>query len=149
MKTTTGYLASILAIIHGLLVLLVVRSRIKLQKRLGSEGMQMVVRAHANFVENVPLSLILLGLLEYELGTADARTILILFGSGYIFGRIMHAFAFLDICNHMFGRILGTFVTITTNVMVAVLLLFGQSLYTYAACCVLVAAFAIIRFYME
>lgn len=85
-------IAGACAILHVWLSLRVSRLRRPLKIGVGDGGNEMLLRrmrAHANFAENAPLALILLGLVE--LGTGGS---LWLWGAGILFvlGRIAHAF---------------------------------------------------------
>lgn len=85
-------LAGAAAILHIWLAARVSRVRRQFKIGLGdggNEGLLRRIRAHANYVENMPLFLILIGLLE--LAGGDRR---ILWAAGIIFilARIVHAF---------------------------------------------------------
>ncbi len=74
----------------------------------GNEKLIARMRAHANFVENTPFVLILIGLIEYHIGPA-----LWLYAVAVVFllGRIAHA---LGMDGMRPGRMIGTIVTMLT-----------------------------------
>lgn len=57
----------------------------------GNPELLMRMRRHANFVENVPLALILIGLLEMQ---GVSNTAIYVLGSALVLGRIMHFVGF-------------------------------------------------------
>ncbi len=57
----------------------------------GNPELLLRMRRHANFVENVPLALILIGLLEMQ---AVSSTAIYALGSALVLGRIMHFVGF-------------------------------------------------------
>lgn len=74
----------------------------------GNELMIRRMRGQANFVEYVPLILVLLALLEYR-GTA--AWLLHAFGASLVVARVLHAYAFAFSAHFPPGRFLGTAVT--------------------------------------
>jgi hypothetical protein len=91
MMVTTLY-AGILGLIYIGLSFYVIRGRFKNQVSLGDAGnadMLKRIRIHANFIEYVPIALLLLVLAEFE-GTSE----ILIHGlcSALIIGRISHAF---------------------------------------------------------
>ena len=59
----------------------------------GDPELLLRMRRHANFVENVPLALILIALLEMQAVTATAIHVL---GGALVLGRVMHWVGFND-----------------------------------------------------
>ena len=59
----------------------------------GDPELMMRMRRHANFVENVPLALILIGLLEMQ---AVSGTAIHALGAAVVVGRILHFIGFGD-----------------------------------------------------
>jgi len=83
--------ASILALICAVLIARVIAARRKYQISLGDGGnadLNTRIRTHANFMEYVPLLLILMALLEMANGN---RVILTLFGLALVVFRVLHA----------------------------------------------------------
>ena len=85
-------IAGAAALLHIWLTSRVIRARNAIKVSVGdggNEGVMRRMRAHANYAENMPIFLILLGLVE--LAGGDTR---ILWGVGiaFIFARILHAF---------------------------------------------------------
>lgn len=96
-----------------LLALLVPISRHRHRHRIGlGDGGDPVllrkIRVHANFIEYVPLALLMLALLE--LGGVR-QPLLWLFGSTLLLSRVMHAIGFSRREGYSFGRFWGTAIT--------------------------------------
>ncbi|MCP1726062.1 putative membrane protein YecN with MAPEG domain [Natronospira proteinivora] len=70
----------------------------------GKEDLALAMRAHGNAVENLPLGLILLALLEVQ-GLHPAT--LYLLGGGLILGRLLHAWGLSQTAGISFGRFWG------------------------------------------
>lgn len=88
---TTAQIASVLALLQVILMMLVVRNRFQTQIGIGfgdNNILERRIRVHGNFIENVPIFLILLGLLEM-LGMTQG----VIAGLGFLFLllRIAHA----------------------------------------------------------
>ncbi|WP_376695044.1 MAPEG family protein [Wenzhouxiangella sp. EGI_FJ10305] len=109
----TIFYAGLLGLVFLGLALQVVRLRRSLQVGLGSgghESLNLAVRAHANFAEYVPMSLIMLALVEA--GTAAPAWVLHLLGLGLLAGRLMHGFVGLNrSAGYTPGRFWGTALT--------------------------------------
>ncbi len=91
----TSLTAGVLAFIFIILSFLVIRQRWKHGVKLLDNGitdLQRTIRAHANFAENAPLTLILL--LLAELARMPAL-LLILLAAGFVLGRIVHAYSLI------------------------------------------------------
>ena len=85
-------IAGAAAILHIWLMARVVRARAAIKVSVGDGGNESVMRrmrAHANYAENMPLFLILLGLLELAGGN---KWVLWGAGIGFILARIAHGF---------------------------------------------------------
>ncbi len=100
-----------------LLVLKVNVIRLRWRYRVGlGEGdepaLQRAVRMHGNFVENVPVALILLFLVE---GAGHAGWLMHLLGAALILGRVAHAWGLAGTDGPSLGRTLG--VGLTTLVL--------------------------------
>lgn len=101
--------------LHGLLVLAllapIVARRRGRQIGLGHGGdatLQRRIRVHANFVEYVPLALVLLALLE--LSGAD-RVVVATLGGALFVARVLHAIGLSRSSGYSFGRFWGTLLT--------------------------------------
>ena len=97
------------------------RVRTKEKVFVGDGGNELVtrrMRAHSNFVENTAFVLILLALVELGLGSS-----MWLWGVGalYLVGRILHA---LGMDGMMWGRMVGTIITMLTQLGLAGFALF-------------------------
>jgi uncharacterized protein len=112
------------ASLHALLLLALIApiSRHRHQHRigLGSGGDPVLarkIRAHANFIEFVPIALLLLGLLE--LAGLQASW-LWTFGSALLLARVMHAIGLSRHAGYSFGRFWGTVLTMLVLLGMAV-----------------------------
>lgn len=114
----TASFAAVLALMFIGLSVLVIRRRIRLRVSLGDGGqgaLQKATRAHGNFAEYVPFSLILMAGLELQGAPVWAVVAL---GLGLIIGRIAHAYAIL--AGKIFGpRQLGMGLTFTVLTVAA------------------------------
>ncbi len=105
------FYAGINGLIALVLVVLVVRQRGKTKTGLGTGGhlaLEQAIRVHGNFIEYVPLILILLLLLELG-GLAPLW--LHLMGIALTLGRILHAWGLSTSPGESFGRAAGTTLT--------------------------------------
>lgn len=86
---TTALYGGILGLVYLVLTVNVIRYRFSLKVNLGDGGhepLNLAIRAHANFAEYVPLTLLLIGLCEALL---TRQLIVHLLGGGLLFGRIL------------------------------------------------------------
>ncbi len=121
------FATSLYAALGVLLVLLlgaaVVRQRRRAQVGIGDggdAGLARAIRAHANLVENLPLALVMLLLLELG-GLAPLW--LHLLGGGFLASRLLHAWGLSRRSGVSFGRFWGMVGTWTAMLSMAVLLL--------------------------
>ena len=117
-------IVSLYAGINGLIALAlavrVVRQRSKTGTSLGSGGhaaLEQAIRVHGNFIEYVPLVLILLALLEID-GTPALR--LHVLGAALTLGRILHAWGLSSKPGLSFGRSAGIALTWATLLAAAI-----------------------------
>ncbi|RNF86287.1 MAPEG family protein [Lysobacter psychrotolerans] len=103
------------AALHALLMLalLVPISRHRHASRIslgdgGDPALLRKIRVHANFVENVPLALVMLGLLELS---GLGRSWIAALGAALLVGRLLHAASFSRRPGNSFGRFWGTAIT--------------------------------------
>lgn len=123
MPVITSIYAALATLLVILLALLVVDQRRRSAIGLGDGGdraLQQRMRVHANAVENLPLALLLLLLLE--LGGSDPR-LLHAFGAALLVARALHAWGFLRRPGTSFGRFFGTLGTWLLMIAMATLLL--------------------------
>lgn len=117
--TITGLYAGILALIFMVLSVRVVMGRYKYKTSLGDGGhdeLGLRVRVHGNFIEYVPLALILMAILDYQ---QVSVTLLHVLGIALIVGRVLHAIA---LTNNIFPlRAIGMVLTFTVIGISAVL----------------------------
>jgi hypothetical protein len=103
--------ASLLAILLLVLSFNVIRLRFKLKVALGDgeqKTLTAAIRVHGNFIEYIPLALILLGC--YELSGADSLWLHILGGLLFV-GRILHAIGLGKSIGTSIQRQVGTLLT--------------------------------------
>ena len=85
--------------------------------------MQQRIRVHANFVEYVPLALLLL--LVLELNSASALVLNVLGGS-LVAGRVLHAYGLSTSTGTSPGRFVGTILTWLVILISSALLLYAR-----------------------
>lgn len=120
MATITLLFASLHALL--MLALLVPISRHRYRQRIslgdgGDPALLRKIRVHANFIEYVPLALLMLALLEV---CGLWQPLLWLFGSALLLARLMHAAGFSRRPGYSFGRFWGA--AITWSVLLAMAL---------------------------
>lgn len=104
----TSFYAALLGLLFVALAGLVVRARWKYRTGLGigtEPGMERAVRVHANFVEYVPLALVML--LLAEVGGARSG-LLHACGGVLLASRLLHAYGLGGSSGRSFGRFWGT-----------------------------------------
>jgi uncharacterized membrane protein YecN with MAPEG domain len=123
----TAPITSLYAALAALLLLalagLVVRARWRYRTGLGigtEPAMERAVRVHANFVEYVPLTLVLLLLAELASGPAG---LLHACGATLIVCRVLHAYGLSQTSGRSFGRFWGTAGTWAVILVLSVTLL--------------------------
>lgn len=105
---TAGLLGILLILLSGY----VIAGRVKFKIDLGDgdkPAMQQRIRAQANFVEYVPMALILLMLVEYA--AIGPRWLTIVMGAALVLGRVLHAQGLIASAGATFGRFVGTNLT--------------------------------------
>lgn len=110
MLTITGLYAALLFVL-----LLILSYRVTMLRReervgigIGSKKMHRAIRAHANFVENVPFALILLAALEMD---GSSNMLLHVCGTTLLGARILHGYGLSMNSGVSLGRFLGTMLT--------------------------------------
>ncbi len=119
----TALYAGILGIFLVVLALLVVRVRIREGVAIGDGGnkaMLAAIRVHANAVENIPIALILMCLLEVNGGSGWWLHAL---GEALVLGRFMHAFGLFQKRNVNRWRQVGMLITWLVTLVLAFALL--------------------------
>jgi uncharacterized protein len=111
--------------LNGLIALalafLVVRQRGKTKTSLGTGGhppLEQAIRAHGNFIEYVPITLLLLLLLEL---CGTRAIVLYALGAALTVGRVLHAWGLHSTPGESAGRLAGNFLTWATLLIAAVL----------------------------
>lgn len=120
MLKTTSILSSIMGLMFFWLSIRVIQQRRKHKVSIGDGGINdlaMAMRAHGNFSEYVPLSLILLGVAEINLAH---ELIVLAFAVAIFLGRAFHAYAFLGGKEHFKPRAIGMKLTLYTLVALSV-----------------------------
>jgi uncharacterized membrane protein YecN with MAPEG domain len=117
-------IALLFASLHALLLLALIapisRHRHRHKIGLGSGGdpvLERKIRAHANFIEFVPIALVLLALLELA-GLQPGW--LWMFGVVLLLARVMHALGLSRHAGYSFGRFWGTVLTMLVLLGMAV-----------------------------
>lgn len=114
MLKITALLSSLLGFMFVWLSMQVIKQRKEHKVSIGDGGvnaLSMAVRAHGNFAEYVPISLLLLACAEIN----GANTVVVvLFAVCILLGRIFHAYAFLAGKNHFKPRVMGMKITLYT-----------------------------------
>ena len=96
----------------------------------GDASLMLRIRAHMNAVENLPLALLLLLMLELN---QTQPLWLHVFGCVLIIGRILHAIGLSRSANESPGRMIGTMLTWVVMVVMALLLLWQWVMWTMTA----------------
>lgn len=120
----TPLYAGLLALWFLVLSLRVVGARRSQQISLSDGGdprMLRLIRAHANFAEYVPLTLVLLGVLELS---HFSRYLLHLVGALLLVGRLLHSYAIGFTERFMMGRIIGMLLTFAAILVAALACLY-------------------------
>jgi len=123
MLLVTGLYAGIAALILIGLSVLVIRQRLRTNTPLldgNHPALQQAIRAQANFVEYVPLALIMLAALE---ANGVGRLWLHLLGILLCVARVLHAYGLLTSRGRSFGRAVGMVGTYTVLSVEAVWLI--------------------------
>ena len=118
----TGLFTALLALLMIFLALQVVKLRRKKKVGLGDNGdkdVELAMRVHANFVEYVPMMLILMAVYELNGGST---LILYIIGGLMLFARTIHCIGLSKSAGITFGRFYGTLLTWLTTMFLACLL---------------------------
>ena len=115
----TGLFAAALMLMQMVLMGLVIKQRGTSDVLIGDGGvdaMQQAVRAHGNFIENAPTFLIGLALIELMVG---ANTWVIVMGSVFVLGRLLHAVGMRMTTGLSMPRLIGTIASILVTLVAA------------------------------
>lgn len=120
-------MTALCAAVIGLLTIALGLRVVMLRRRLhvgvgdgGHEELTLAIRAHGNLLEQAPLALLLLLLLE--LSGARAQLLAVL-GGMLLVGRLLHAWGLSHKSGKSFGRFYGTSITWLMMIITSVLLL--------------------------
>ncbi len=124
MLPITGIYTALLALLMLWLAMQVVGLRRKYQVGIGHGGQEELARAirvHANFIEYVPMSLLLLGMAELN----HALPVIGLYAAGglLLLGRLMHASGLQRDAGKTIGRFYGTLLTWMVIILLSAALL--------------------------
>lgn len=122
----TSFYAALLTIFYFYLVMRVVKSRWDEKVALGTGNSKILlkrVRIHGNFIENIPLSLILLAMIEIQKLTSPL--ILHIFGTILILTRLLHNIGLTKSIGTSFGRFVGTSLNQILNLAFSFILLYN------------------------
>lgn len=129
--TITLITAGVLGLLLLSLSAYVIAGRLRFKVSLGDGGnkeMQQRIRVQANFIEYVPIALILLMLVESSaIGPAWLPGAL---GTALVIGRLLHAQGLLSRAGTSVGRFSGTNLTIAT-ILVSSLAVLGRGLHLW------------------
>lgn len=120
-------LTSIYAAITGLIFIFLtfrtIANRIRAQVSIGSAGdkqLERAIRAHGNFAEFVPLALVLVFLLEMQIGQSVWIHAL---GVMLVVGRLLHAFGVSQVKENLRFRQVGMVLTLAVIISASVRIL--------------------------
>lgn len=119
----TALYAGALALIGVALAANAARTRGRFGVGLGDGGkpeLLQAIRMHGNFIENAPIALVVLLVLEL---TGTASWLLHTMGAALLIGRILHAWGLARSAGESFGRAAGTVLTWTMIAAASVLAL--------------------------
>ncbi|MEO7934918.1 MAG: MAPEG family protein [Dokdonella sp.] len=119
----TGIYAALAALLVIVLSIRVIVRRVSSKTGIGDGGdaeLSLRIRVHANAIENLPLGLILLLLVEWN---QTVPMLVHVFGIALIVGRVLHAFGFSRSSGTSPGRMIGMLLTFATQLCMALLLL--------------------------
>lgn len=108
----TGIYAGAIGLMLVFLIARIAARRRKYQVGIGDGGipdLAQAIRVHGNFVETVPLMILLLGIMEFNL---VPPIFLHLYGAGIILSRLLHANGLNHTPLLSFGRKYGTILTL-------------------------------------
>jgi len=87
----------------------------------GDSSMLRRIRGHSNFAEYVPITILLIGLLELS---GQAKWVIHALGSMLFVGRVMHGYALAFSSQNVFGRSVGIVLTLVVLGIASVLCLY-------------------------
>ncbi len=125
---TTLCLTAAAAVINFWLGMRIGQLRTRFKIGVGDGGNEAIVRrmrAHANFIENTPLALILIGLIE---ASGKAGVWLAPVGALFMIGRVLHGIG-MDGGSLQIGRMIGTLLAFLIQIglaVVAILIALGR-----------------------
>lgn len=122
----TSFYAALLGIMFIAITLRVATYRKNNRISLGDGGdkeLGKLIRGHGNFAETVPLSLLLILILELQGGSS---ILLHALGMALVCGRVLHYLRLTSILKNMNFRVVGMVLTLSTILVSSVLVLIGS-----------------------
>ncbi len=119
----TPFFAAIFALFYVFLSFGVIRFRLGEKISLGdgdNRDLKVAIRVHANFIEYVPLSLLLMWFIETALFDSNFALIL---GVMLLLGRVLHVFGMKNPSKYILLRQVGMIVTLSVLILGAVRIL--------------------------
>lgn len=120
---STGLYAALAALLIVVLALRVIQRRLALRTGIGDGGDQdlsLRIRAHANAIENLPIGLILLLIVELN---QTGQVLVHAFGISLLVGRLLHAIGMSTGAGRGTGRTAGMVLSLLAIIAMAALLL--------------------------
>ena len=127
MLKVTGFYAAIFGIFQAVLTLSIVFVRVTQKISVGSGGNQNLefrIRGHGNFIETVPIALILLGVLETQRYVSPF--LLNSLAVALLFGRLCHAYSFFFYNGKTYFRRIGMITTVSCIILYSIIILFNS-----------------------
>jgi uncharacterized membrane protein YecN with MAPEG domain len=122
----TALYGAIIGLLGAFLTINVIRHRVATKVNDGDGGstqLRMAMRAHANFAQLVPLTVLLIGFSE-SLGTP--KTIIHGVGAALVLARLLSAQGLLSVEGQSFGRQAGAGLTVLVLIAASVLILLRE-----------------------
>jgi len=115
MPMVSALCAGLLIILHTVLLILVIKKRAQHEQGIGDGGhadLELAIRRHGNLVENAPMFIIALALLELYSGAVLSVSVL---GYAFVIGRMLHAIGLSKNGETNVPRFLGATTTMLCN----------------------------------
>jgi uncharacterized protein len=121
----TAIYAAVLGLLAALLTINVIVNRVRAKVDIGDGGvasLAQAIRAHANFAEQTPLALLLIGLVE---AIGYRSPIVLGLGGVFLLARLLSAWGLNTSLKQTFGRQAGASLTILMTAAAAALILYA------------------------
>lgn len=120
----TGFYAAVLGLFQILLTFGIIFIRVNDQISIGSGGNQVLeyrIRCHGNFIETVPIALILLALVEYQKYLSSYYLNIV--ASAFVISRLLHAHSMFFLKGKGIHRPIGMITTVTCVSILSIVIL--------------------------